>query len=112
MKAKDVHGCFEQAAAAWHTMSLRVRCGRDHDHVRRRRRNRLRRGRARSERRTVQLSSMLDVPRKNVAELDARMFREMARVVKASGVAVGNEVERHFAWMREEHASVRLGHLG
>lgn len=55
---------------------------------------------------------MLDVTRKNVAELDARMFREMARVVKASGVAVGNEVERHFAWMREEHASVRLGHLG
>jgi len=38
------------------------------------------------------------------------MLREMARVVKPGGVvAVVDEVEHPFAWMREEHADVWLG---
>jgi ubiquinone/menaquinone biosynthesis C-methylase UbiE len=38
------------------------------------------------------------------------MLREMARVVRPGGtVAVTDEVEHSYAWMREEHADVWLG---
>jgi ubiquinone/menaquinone biosynthesis C-methylase UbiE len=44
------------------------------------------------------------------AEDPAAMLREMARVVKPGGVvAVVDEVEHPFAWMREEHADIWLG---
>jgi ubiquinone/menaquinone biosynthesis C-methylase UbiE len=44
------------------------------------------------------------------AEDPEAMLREMARVVKPGGVvAVVDEVEHPFAWMREEHADVWLG---
>jgi ubiquinone/menaquinone biosynthesis C-methylase UbiE len=44
------------------------------------------------------------------AEDPGSMLREMARVVKPGGVvAVVDEVEHPFAWMREEHADVWLG---
>ncbi len=44
------------------------------------------------------------------AEDPAAMLREMARVVRPGGVvAVTDEVEHPFAWMREEHADVWLG---
>ncbi len=40
----------------------------------------------------------------------AAMLREMARVVRPGGtVAITDEVEHPFAWMREEHADVWLG---
>jgi ArsR family transcriptional regulator len=44
------------------------------------------------------------------AEVPAAMVREMARIVKPGGVvAVVDEVEHPFAWMREEHADIWLG---
>jgi ubiquinone/menaquinone biosynthesis C-methylase UbiE len=44
------------------------------------------------------------------AEDPAAMLREMACVVKPGGVvAVVDEVEHPFAWMREEHADIWLG---
>ena len=44
------------------------------------------------------------------AEDPAAMLREMARVVKPGGVvAITDEIEHPFAWMREEHADVWLG---
>ena len=44
------------------------------------------------------------------AEDPGSMLREMARVVRAGGVvAIVDEVEHPFAWMREEHADVWLG---
>ncbi len=44
------------------------------------------------------------------AEDPAAMLREMARVAKRGGVvAITDEVEHPFAWMREEHADLWLG---
>ncbi len=44
------------------------------------------------------------------AEDPVAMLREMARVVGPGGtVAITDEVEHPFAWMREEHADVWLG---
>ncbi len=44
------------------------------------------------------------------AEEPASMLREMARVTKPGGVvAIVDEVEHPYAWMREEHADVWLG---
>ena len=44
------------------------------------------------------------------AEDPAAMLKEMARVVRPGGtVALVDEVEHPFAWMREEHADVWLG---
>ena len=44
------------------------------------------------------------------AEDPAVMLAEMARVVRPGGtVAVVDEVEHPYAWMREEHADVWLG---
>ncbi len=44
------------------------------------------------------------------AEDPAAMLREMARVVGTGGtVAITDEVEHPFAWMRDEHADVWLG---
>ncbi len=44
------------------------------------------------------------------AEDPTAMIREMARIVKPGGVvAIVDEVEHPFAWMREEHADVWLG---
>lgn len=38
------------------------------------------------------------------------MLREMARIVRPGGtVAICDEVEHPYAWMREEHADVWLG---
>jgi ubiquinone/menaquinone biosynthesis C-methylase UbiE len=44
------------------------------------------------------------------AEDPVTMLREMARVVKPGGtVAITDEIEHPYAWMREEHADVWLG---
>src|SRR5215212_2673341 len=44
------------------------------------------------------------------AEHPTAMLREMARVVRPGGtVAITDEVEHPYAWMREEHADVWLG---
>ncbi len=44
------------------------------------------------------------------AENPASMLQEMVRVVKSGGtVAVTDEVEHHYGWMRQEHADVWLG---
>lgn len=44
------------------------------------------------------------------AEAPAAMISEMARVTKASGwVAVTDEVEHHYEWMRSEHSDLWLG---
>ena len=44
------------------------------------------------------------------AEDPTAMIREMARVVKPGGVvAIVDEVEPPYGWMREEHADVWLG---
>ena len=44
------------------------------------------------------------------AEDPRAMLREMARVVKAGGVvAITDEVEHPYGWMREEHADIWLG---
>jgi ubiquinone/menaquinone biosynthesis C-methylase UbiE len=44
------------------------------------------------------------------AEYPAAMLTEMARVVRPGGVvAICDEVEHAWAWMREEHAGVWLG---
>jgi ubiquinone/menaquinone biosynthesis C-methylase UbiE len=46
------------------------------------------------------------------AEDPTVMLREMARVAKPSSVvAVVDEVEHPYAWMREEHADVWLGFM-
>jgi len=44
------------------------------------------------------------------AESPAAMLREMARVTKPGGwVAVTDEVQHHYEWMRTEHADLWLG---
>ena len=44
------------------------------------------------------------------AEDPGAMLAEMARIVKPGGVvAIVDEVEHPFTWMREEHADVWLG---
>ncbi len=43
------------------------------------------------------------------AEDPEAMLREIVRIVKSGGTVVADEVEHHYAYMREEHADVWLG---